>query len=154
MTPTFLQKKKKVFFYILALFYFAVSWWKCKFVWYWLCKKCFSFSFALPLSFAAKDVFDMKVESFFAFFGSLKLNELWKLWVFFLKLLFNSLSFTMLSCIVNLISFLYVFIILFVMQRYFGHFAFRPSQKEIINEVLGGKDCLVVMATGSGKSVW
>lgn len=59
----------------MLLFYFSVSWWKCKFIGYWLCKKCFSFSFVLSLSFAAKDVFDMKVESFFAFFGSLKLKS-------------------------------------------------------------------------------
>ncbi|KAG6595478.1 hypothetical protein SDJN03_12031, partial [Cucurbita argyrosperma subsp. sororia] len=35
----------------------------------------------------------------------------------------------------------------------FGFSAFRPYQKEVIQDILQGKDCLVVMATGSGKSL-
>lgn len=40
-----------------------------------------------------------------------------------------------------------------VLKDYFGFTRFRPHQKEIINNVLQCKDCLVVMATGSGKSL-
>ncbi|CAA7389197.1 unnamed protein product [Spirodela intermedia] len=40
-----------------------------------------------------------------------------------------------------------------VLKRYFGHSQFRPYQREIIQKVLDGRDCLVVMATGSGKSL-
>ena len=40
------------------------------------------------------------------------------------------------------------------LQRLYGYFAFRNSQAEIIQGVLGGKvDSLVVMATGGGKSL-
>ncbi|KAJ8649290.1 hypothetical protein MRB53_002313 [Persea americana] len=39
------------------------------------------------------------------------------------------------------------------LKKWFGYSAFRPYQKEIIKEVLKGIDCLVVMATGSGKSL-
>ena len=35
----------------------------------------------------------------------------------------------------------------------FGHQDFRPGQWEPLNAVLSGKDALVVMPTGSGKSV-
>ncbi|XP_031497225.1 uncharacterized protein LOC116262218 isoform X2 [Nymphaea colorata] len=38
-------------------------------------------------------------------------------------------------------------------MKYFGFSHFRPYQKEIIEEILKGRDALVVMATGSGKSV-
>ncbi|KAL3696410.1 hypothetical protein R1sor_010486 [Riccia sorocarpa] len=40
-----------------------------------------------------------------------------------------------------------------VLKEFFGYRSFRPFQKEIISEILNGKDCLVVMATGSGKSM-
>lgn len=40
-----------------------------------------------------------------------------------------------------------------VLKRYFGHSQFRPYQREIIEQVLDGRDSLVVMATGSGKSL-
>ncbi|XP_051213624.1 uncharacterized protein [Lolium perenne] len=39
------------------------------------------------------------------------------------------------------------------LKRYFGYTGFRPYQREIIQKVLDGRDCLVVMATGSGKSM-
>ncbi|GFZ01790.1 hypothetical protein Acr_15g0003990 [Actinidia rufa] len=39
------------------------------------------------------------------------------------------------------------------LKKYFGYSALRPYQKEIIENILEGKDCLVVVATGSGKSL-
>jgi ATP-dependent DNA helicase RecQ len=39
-------------------------------------------------------------------------------------------------------------------QEYFGYSSFRPFQKEVVTQILQGKDCLVIMATGSGKSIW
>ncbi|KAL0389183.1 UNVERIFIED_CONTAM: ATP-dependent DNA helicase RecQ [Sesamum calycinum] len=39
------------------------------------------------------------------------------------------------------------------LKKYFGFSKFRPYQKEIVENILQGKDCLVVMATGSGKSL-
>ncbi|CAN6468404.1 unnamed protein product [Victoria cruziana] len=39
------------------------------------------------------------------------------------------------------------------LKKYFGFSYFRLYQKEIIQEILKGRDVLVVMATGSGKSV-
>ncbi|CAD6216639.1 unnamed protein product [Miscanthus lutarioriparius] len=38
-------------------------------------------------------------------------------------------------------------------KGYFGYSTFRPYQREIIQKVLDGRDCLAVMATGSGKSI-
>ncbi|KAL0544641.1 hypothetical protein IC582_019759 [Cucumis melo] len=40
-----------------------------------------------------------------------------------------------------------------ILKRYFGFSAFRPYQKEVIQGILRGKDCLVVKGTGSGKSL-
>ncbi|KAA0041763.1 ATP-dependent DNA helicase RecQ-like isoform X1 [Cucumis melo var. makuwa] len=40
-----------------------------------------------------------------------------------------------------------------ILKSCFGFSAFRPYQKEIVQDILLGKDCLVVMSTGSGKSL-
>src|SRR5215210_9361638 len=39
------------------------------------------------------------------------------------------------------------------LQNLFGLDEFRPSQREVIEDVLGGKDVLCVMPTGAGKSL-
>ncbi|PST82970.1 RecQ family ATP-dependent DNA helicase [Pedobacter yulinensis] len=40
-----------------------------------------------------------------------------------------------------------------VLQKYWGHQAFRPLQQEIIASVLAGNDTLALLPTGGGKSV-
>jgi ATP-dependent DNA helicase RecQ len=40
-----------------------------------------------------------------------------------------------------------------VLQETFGYQQFRPGQETIINTVASGRDCLVVMPTGGGKSL-
>ena len=40
-----------------------------------------------------------------------------------------------------------------LLQRYWGHAAFRPAQAEIIDSVLAGRDTLALLPTGGGKSV-
>lgn len=40
-----------------------------------------------------------------------------------------------------------------VLQKYFGHRAFRGGQEQLVDRILGGGDCLGVMPTGAGKSV-
>jgi ATP-dependent DNA helicase RecQ len=39
------------------------------------------------------------------------------------------------------------------LRTHFGHQAFRPGQEQIVAAVLGGRDVLAVMPTGSGKSL-
>jgi ATP-dependent DNA helicase RecQ len=40
-----------------------------------------------------------------------------------------------------------------VLRDVFGHAAFRPGQKEIVQAILSRRDCLGVMPTGAGKSL-
>lgn len=40
-----------------------------------------------------------------------------------------------------------------VLRDVFGFDAFRPGQREIIDAVLAGKDCIALMPTGAGKSL-
>ncbi|XP_021769787.1 uncharacterized protein LOC110734037 isoform X1 [Chenopodium quinoa] len=39
------------------------------------------------------------------------------------------------------------------LKKFFGFSNFRPYQKEVIEKIMEGRDCLAVMATGSGKSL-
>jgi ATP-dependent DNA helicase RecQ len=39
-------------------------------------------------------------------------------------------------------------------QRYFGFSTLRPYQKDVVANILKGNDAVVIMATGSGKSIW
>ena len=38
------------------------------------------------------------------------------------------------------------------LERHFGHPAFRPGQLEAVEAVVAGRDVLLVMPTGAGKS--
>src|SRR5207237_9997557 len=40
-----------------------------------------------------------------------------------------------------------------VLESVFGYETFRPGQREIIDAVLAGRDCIGVMPTGAGKSI-
>jgi len=40
-----------------------------------------------------------------------------------------------------------------VLREIFGFDSFRPGQREVIDAVLGGSDCIAVMPTGAGKSL-
>lgn len=40
-----------------------------------------------------------------------------------------------------------------VLQETFGYQQFRPGQQTIIETALSGRDCLVIMPTGGGKSL-
>ena len=40
-----------------------------------------------------------------------------------------------------------------MLQRYFGHRAFRPGQETLIDGILAGRDALGIMPTGGGKSL-
>ena len=39
------------------------------------------------------------------------------------------------------------------LRTHFGHSGFREGQEEVVAAVLGGRDVLAVMPTGSGKSL-
>ncbi len=39
------------------------------------------------------------------------------------------------------------------LRRVFGYETFRPPQDKIIESVMAGRDCFVLMPTGSGKSL-
>src|SRR4051794_33057605 len=39
------------------------------------------------------------------------------------------------------------------LQRHFGHPAFRPGQRQAVEAAMAGRDVLLVMPTGAGKSL-
>lgn len=43
--------------------------------------------------------------------------------------------------------------LLSILKKHFGYDTFRAQQQQIIETVLDGKDCLVIMPTGGGKSI-
>ena len=40
-----------------------------------------------------------------------------------------------------------------VLREVFGFERFRPGQREVVEAVLAGRDCIAVMPTGAGKSL-
>ena len=39
------------------------------------------------------------------------------------------------------------------LTHYFGHKAFRPLQEEVVDAILEGRDVLMILPTGGGKSL-
>ena len=39
------------------------------------------------------------------------------------------------------------------LRTWFGHDAFRPGQKPVVEAILAGRDVLAIMPTGAGKSL-
>ena len=40
-----------------------------------------------------------------------------------------------------------------ILKEWFGYDSFRPGQREVVDAILSGRDCLAVLPTGAGKSV-
>ena len=40
-----------------------------------------------------------------------------------------------------------------ILKAWFGYEQFRPGQREVVDAILSGRDCLAVLPTGAGKSV-
>ena len=40
-----------------------------------------------------------------------------------------------------------------ILKAWFGYDSFRPGQREIIDTILSGRDCLAILPTGAGKSI-
>ncbi len=40
-----------------------------------------------------------------------------------------------------------------ILKKYFGYSAFREGQEEIIKQIISGRDALIIMPTGGGKSI-
>lgn len=40
-----------------------------------------------------------------------------------------------------------------ILKEWFGYNGFRPGQREVVDAILSGRDCLAVLPTGAGKSI-
>ena len=40
-----------------------------------------------------------------------------------------------------------------ILKEWFGYDCFRPGQREVVDAILSGRDCLAVLPTGAGKSI-